>query len=121
MKPMVKRMALLLMMASLLASCSTEKRALYEMRHFTTQLEQRSDRYDKEDWHEAWAEYKKIDAKMEDIRELKPEQQKEYGELQARCIKQFAKSKIRNVVDSIKAYLNQGAGFLRGLLNLIDD
>ncbi len=117
---MVKRMALLLMLASLLASCSTEKRALYQMRNFTHRLETRGDYYDKDDWHEAWIEYKKIDAKMEDITELKPEQQQEYGELQARCIKQFAKSKIQNVVDSIKAYLNQGAGFLRGLLNLFD-
>lgn len=110
-------MAMLLLLAAVLTSCSTERRALSQMRGLTYDIETKGQYYTNEDWKEAYEEYKRIDDKM-DVKKLNDEQQKEYGELQARCLTSFAKCKVETVIDSIKSYLNQGAGFLKGIMDL---
>lgn len=116
MKKIAKKMVVLLMLAALLISCSTERRALGQMRTLTHNIETRGQYYDNDDWRDAYAQYKRIDDKM-DVKKLNDEQQKEYGELQARCITSFAKCKVESVVDSLRSYINQGAGFLKGLMD----
>lgn len=116
MKKIVRNIIILLMVGTMLASCSTERRALSQMRNLTYEVEARGEYYTQEQWQDAYEEYKRIDDKM-DVKKLKPEQQKEYGELQARCLKQFAKCKVESVVDRVKAYVRQASGFLHELLD----
>lgn len=113
----MKKLFILLAMATLLlSSCSTERRALGQMRTLTERIEARGDRYTKEDWEEALQKYKAIDAKMDETK-LTAQQSKEYGELKGRCVAKFAKSKVQNVVNWISTYVNEGAGILKGILD----
>lgn len=118
MKTIAKRLCLLLLLGAMLASCSTEQRALRQMRTLTYNIERHGDTYTNEDWKEAYDDYKKIDDKM-DVKKLSSEEQREYGELQSRCLSEFAKCKVESVIDAVRAYINQGAGFLKGLLDLL--
>lgn len=112
----MKRLLPLMMLLLALTSCSSERMALSQMRHLTTRIEARGDRYDLDDWKAAYDDYKAIDAKM-DVKKLKPEQAKEYGELKGRCISKFAKSSVESIVNSIGSYLNEGFGALKGIID----
>lgn len=115
MKTIVRNFAVMAMLALMLTSCSTERRALSQMRSLTNRIEMRGDNYSKQDWEDAYEDYKAIDAKM-DTKKLTPEQQQEYGELKARCLKSFAKSKVESITSSLRSLINQGMGFLKGIL-----
>ena len=52
-----------------LASCSTERRALNQMRNLTHQVETKGEYYDVEDWQKAYADFRAIDDRM-DIKKL---------------------------------------------------
>lgn len=107
---------MIMMLAMMLTSCSTERRALGQMRTLTHNIETKGDTYTMQDWKDAYEDYREIDARM-DVKKLNNEQQKEYGELQARCITSFARCKVEGVVNAVRAYVNQGSGFLRGLVD----
>lgn len=115
MKTIVRNFAVVAMLALMLTSCSTERRALSQMRSLTNRIEMRGDNYSTQDWENAYEDYKAIDAKM-DAKKLTPEQQQEYGELKARCLKSFAKSKVESITSSLRSLINQGMGFLKGIL-----
>ncbi len=104
----------------LLSSCSTERRALSQMRTLTHQIETRGDYYDNEDWKRAYDRYQRIDEKMDTSR-LTQEQAKEYGELKGRCVAKFAKSKVEQVVEGVAKYVNQGIGILKGIIDGITE
>lgn len=112
---MKKLFILLAISALLLSSCSTERRALHQMRNLTETIEARGDYYETEDWERAYDRYQKIDAKI-DKSKLTPEQAKEYGELKGRAVAKFAKSKVENVVNGVAKYINQGIGILKGII-----
>lgn len=120
MKTTIKNLCLLLMLLVMMTSCSTERRALSQMRTLTHDIETKGQTYDRQDWQDAYAEYKTINDKM-DVQKLNREQQREYGELQARCVAGFAKCQVENVVDQVKAWINQGSGFVKGLMDAIED
>ncbi len=108
---------MLLVVSSLvLSSCSTERRALHQMRNLTEKIEARGDYYEKEDWERAYERYKKIDEKI-DKSKLTQEQAKEYGELKGRAVAKFAKSKVESVVNGVAKYINQGIGILKGIID----
>lgn len=109
-----------LMSVALLSSCSTERRALHQMRNLTETIETRGDRYEKEDWEKAYEKYKKIDEKIDNSK-LTQEQAKEYGELKGRAVAAFAKSKVEKVVNGIGKYINQGLGILKGIFEGITE
>lgn len=117
MKTILRNSALVLLLALMLSSCNTERRALGQMRTLTNHVEMRAADYENDDWKEAFEHYKKIDAQIGKGEKLTPEEQKEYGELKARCLKSFAKSKVESITSTLRGYLNQGLGFLRGLLD----
>ena len=107
----------ILSLALLSTSCSSERRALSQMRTLTHQIETRGDYYEAEDWEAALEKYKKIDAKMEDKSKLSPAQLKEYGELKGRCVAKFAKSSVQKVVDGVTKYINEGVGIIKGIID----
>lgn len=112
---MKKLFILLAFSTLLLSSCSTERRALGQMRTLTERIEAHGDRYTMEDWENALEKYKSIDEKMDETK-LTPQQSKEYGELKGRCVAKFAKSKVQKVVNWISTYVNEGSGILKGIL-----
>ncbi len=114
-KTMKKVFFLLFFSVLLLSSCSTERRALGQMRTLTQRIEAHGDQYDMDDWQDALEQYKAIDEKMDETK-LTQEQAQEYGELKGRCIAKFAKSKVEDVVNGITKYIKEGSGFLKGIL-----
>ncbi len=108
---------MLMLVLAVCTSCSTERRALHQMRGLTHDIETKGQYYDNQDWKEAYAKYQRIDDKM-DVKKLNDDEQKEYGELQARCVTSFAKCKVESVIDAVKAYINQGTGIINGLIQL---
>lgn len=113
---MKKVFILLAVSTMILSSCSTERRALHQMRNLTETIEARGDYYESEDWERAYDRYKKIDEKI-DQSKLTQEQAKEYGELKGRAVAKFAKSKVEKVVDGVAKYINQGIGILKGIFD----
>ena len=117
----MKKFLFLLVVAALtLSSCSTNRRALHQMRNLTETIEARGDRYESEDWEQAYEKYKKIDDKIDNSK-LTQEQAKEYGELKGRAVAAFAKSKVEKVVNGIGKYINQGLGILKGIFEGITE
>ena len=51
-----------------LASCSTERRGLNQMRKLTNEVEAKGQYYDVEDWKEAYADFRAIDEKVDILR-----------------------------------------------------
>ncbi len=99
-----------------LASCSTERRALSQMRSLTHQVETKGEYYDVQDWKDAYAEFKAIDDKV-DPKKLTDEQAAEYGELKGRLVSKFAKCSVSSVVNSVSSYINQGVGIIKGIVD----
>ena len=99
-----------------LASCSTERRALTQMRHLTHQVEAKGEYYDVDDWQRAYADFRRIDDKM-DVRKLTNEQAAEYGELKGRLVSKFAKCSVQSVVNSVTNYIKQGTGIIKGVID----
>lgn len=113
---MKKLFILLAFSMLLLSSCSTERRALGQMRSLTERIEAHGDQYTMEDWETALERYKAIDKKMDETK-LTPQQSKEYGELKGRCVAKFAKSKVQGVINWVSTYVNEGSGILKGILD----
>ncbi len=99
-----------------LASCSSERRALNQMRRLTYEVEAKGQYYDAEDWQEAYNDFKAIDDRM-DVRKLSNEEAAEYGELKGRIVSKFAKSSVSSVVNAVSTYVNQGIGIVRGIVD----
>ena len=99
-----------------LASCSTERRGLNQMRKLTYEVEAKGQYYDVEDWKDAYEDFRRIDDRM-DVRKLTNEQAAEYGELKGRLVSKFAKCSVQSVVNSVTNYINQGAGIIKGIVD----
>ncbi len=99
-----------------LASCSTERRGLNQMRKLTNEVEAKGQYYDVEDWKEAYADFRAIDEKV-DIKKLNNEQAAEYGELKGRLVSKFAKCSVQSVVNSVSSYINEGKGIIKGVID----
>jgi len=113
----MKKSILFIIVAMLtLASCSTERRALNQMRRLTYEVEAKGQYYDVEDWQDAYADFKAIDDKM-DVRKLSSEEASEYGELKGRLVSKFAKCSVSNIVNSVGNYINQGTGIIKGIVD----
>lgn len=99
-----------------LASCSTERRGLNQMRKLTYEVEAKGQYYDADDWKAAYDEFRAIDDKI-DVRKLTSEQASEYGELKGRLVSKFAKSSVQSVVNSVSNYIKQGTGIIKGVID----
>lgn len=99
-----------------LASCSTEQRALRQMRNLAYDVENKGMYYDADDWRDAYSEFKAIDAKV-DARKLNSQQAAEYGELKGRIVSSFAKCSVASVVNAVSSYINQGIGVVKGIVD----
>ena len=115
--PQMKKSFILIIVAMLtLASCSTERRGLNQMRKLTYEVETKGQYYDVQDWKDAYDDFRAIDDRM-DVRKLTNEQAAEYGELKGRLVSKFAKCSVQSVVNSVKNYINQGAGIIKGIVD----
>ncbi len=113
---MRKTFFLLVIAMLTLASCSTERRTLNQMRKLTYEVEAKGQYYDVEDWKAAYADFRAIDDRM-DVRKLSNEQATEYGELKGRLVTKFAKCSVQSVVNSVRNYINQGTGIIKGVID----
>lgn len=98
-----------------LSSCSSERRALSQMRTLTENVERNGDNYSVQEWKDAYDQFKEIDASI-DQQKLTPQQKEEYTEMQGRCLKQFASSSVSNIVSAAKSIMAAGSSFLQGIL-----
>jgi hypothetical protein len=86
------------------------------MRKLTYEVETKGQYYDVQDWKDAYDDFRAIDDRM-DVRKLTNEQAAEYGELKGRLVSKFAKCSVQSVVNSVKNYINQGAGIIKGIVD----
>lgn len=115
MKRVVKSVLLLLLVV-VMASCSSEQRALSHMRSLTAQIEKKGQDYSIEEWKDAYYEFKEIDDSVNKDK-FSPKQKQEYTELQARCVKSFAKSSVKAVKDGISTYIKEGIDIVKGVID----
>lgn len=109
---------MLIMVVALMASCSTERRAISQMRTLTTHIERDGNNYSVDDWVEAYQEFREIDSSI-DQSKLSPAQRNEYTALQARCIKSFAKSSVSTVKEGIANYIKEGVSIVKEIIDAI--
>ena len=109
---------MLFMVVLLMASCSAERRGISHMRTLTNHIEREGASYSVDEWKDAYQEFRDIDNSI-DKSKLSPEQRKEYTELQARCVKSFAKSSVSAVKEGIVTYVKEGIGIVKEIIDAI--
>ena len=110
---MKKYLILLAFVLSLgLSSCTTQQRAINQMRNLTAEVERNGEYYNAQDWQNAYQDYKDITAKI-DTQKMTTEERTEYGELKGRLVAKFAKSSVKTITNAI----SEGAGVIQGILD----
>lgn len=95
-----------------LTSCTTQQRAINQMRNLTAEVELNGDYYNADDWQAAYHDYQAITDKI-DTHKMNAEQRQEYGELKGRLVAKFAKSSVKNITNAI----SEGAGIIQGIID----
>lgn len=119
-KSFFARFFVLLACLSLLASCSSERMALSQMRSLTTTVERHADEYSIADWEAAYEKYQDIDSRI-DRSKLTPKQETEYRELKTRCLKSFAKSSVSNIKEGVASFIKNGVDFVKDIWDAIKE
>lgn len=104
------------LMLALTTSCSTQQRAINQMRNLTYDIENHGEDFTPQDWQMAYEDYKQINQKI-DNRKLTNDQRQEVGELKGRCVSKFAKCAVKSVVSGVTGAISEAAGIINGILD----
>jgi len=116
MKMKVRHVLLLVVMAVVLASCSTKQRAISKLERFSTELRDNSRYYDLQDWEDAGQEFVKITREVKKHEfDYTPEEKARVGRLEGECAGYMARGAKDNISDRLRGLFNEIKGIIEGV------